>query len=390
MSACQAGRMDLPAWAPVLVDPTDADLALRGHRDDDVPDIVEQCRDPLSQRWTGVPQPYGRLHAEEFVRTRPVEWACGRMLSLAVELEGRFAGTVGLRPVPGTRGTAAELGYGLAAWARGRGIATRACRLLLTWAVDVLPLTAVRWTAVTGNWPSRRVAWALGFAVHGPIPGLLTHRGRSCEGWLGTLTPGAPLLARHPWFTPPELVGPARAGATAGVLLRPHRPVDVERVVEACSDPLTRHWLPTLPDPYRAANAEAFLAECREELAAGRALHWAIAESGRPTMMGELGLQLHGERDSEVGYWAHPQGRGRGLVSAAVRLAARHALLPAEDGGLGRERVLIRVAEGNIASRRVALAAGFAPTGVDRRGERLRDGSTPDMHRFDLVAGECP
>ncbi len=387
--ACQAVPVDLPAWAPVLVDPTDAALGLRGHRDSDVRDILDQCQDRTTREWTGVPDPYQRHHAEQFVRTRPVEWAAGRQLSFAVEFEGRFAGTVGLRPVPATAGAAAELGFGLAPWARGRGLAVRAVRILLAWAFDTLPLATVRWSALEGNWASRKVAWTLGFQVHGAVPALVEHHGSARTGWLGTLSCTAPRNPRHPWLAAPVLSGPGETGA-ARVVLRPHRAGDSDRIVQACTDPLTQYWLPQLPSPYGAEHAQAFLGECRDDHAAGRAVHWAVTRAGPGQLLGELGLYLREARDAEIGYWTHPDARGRRLMTGAVRLAARHALLPAEDGGLGRARVLVRASRSNVASQRVALAAGFRPSGVDRDAERLRDGTVLDMLRFDLVAAECP
>ena len=72
-------------------------------------------------------------------------------------------------------------------------------------------------------------------------------------------------------------------------------------------------------------------------------------------------------------------------MTAAVRLAARHALLPADVGGLGRARVVLRAAAGNTASRRVAERAGFRRTGVDRQAELLGDGTVDDLVRFDLL-----
>ena len=39
---------------------------------------------------------------------------------------------------------------------------------------------------------------------------------------------------------------------------------------------------------------------------------------------------------AEIGYWAHPEARGRGVTSAAVELVVAHAFAPIADGGLGR------------------------------------------------------
>jgi RimJ/RimL family protein N-acetyltransferase len=139
--------------------------------------------------------------------------------------------------------------------------------------------------------------------------------------------------------------------------------------------------------------AREHLAEIDENLASGRALSWAIAEARDPDgpLRGEIAVQVGPDgRQGEIGYWAHPVARGRGLTTAAVRLAARHALLPPADGGLGMSRVLLRIAEHNTASLRIAHRLGFHPSGVDRDGERLRDGTVQDMLRFDLLADECP
>ncbi len=382
--------MDLASGAPVIVDPHDAALGLREHRPDDVTDIVAQCLDPLTRRWTDVPDPYERRHGEEFVRTRPAQWLAGRHLCLAVELEGRFAGTVGLRPVAGSGGVSAEVDFGLAPWARGRRIASRALRMVLAWAFDTLGLRIVRCRALVGNWRARRVAWAVGFAVHPAVTEVIIRNGRAEAAWLATLSADLPLVPRHPWFVPPELVGPSPESGLGAVLLRTHRPDDAQRIVEACNDPVSRHWLPQLPDPYTTDDAAAFQMSCREEHAGGRAVHWAVTRTGERRLMAQLALYVRGPEAAEIGYWTHPDSRRGGMMTAAVRLATRHALLPSQDGGLGLTRVLIQVARDNIASQRVALAAGFTPSGVDRAAERLRDGTLMDMRRFDLVAAECP
>src|SRR3954465_9120817 len=81
----EAEPMDLPPWAPTL---TDTVVTLRAHRPDDAAGVVAQCRDPLMQRWTTVPVPYERRHAEEWLATREHEWRHGRYLAFAVEADG--------------------------------------------------------------------------------------------------------------------------------------------------------------------------------------------------------------------------------------------------------------------------------------------------------------
>jgi RimJ/RimL family protein N-acetyltransferase len=75
-------------------------------------------------------------------------------------------------------------------------------------------------------------------------------------------------------------------------------------------------------------------------------------------------------------------------MSEAVRLAVRHAFIPREDGGLGRQRLQLIAADGNSASQHIALVNGFVEVGRDRQAERLADGMFADLVRFDLLLGE--
>jgi RimJ/RimL family protein N-acetyltransferase len=92
----------------------------------------------------------------------------------------------------------------------------------------------------------------------------------------------------------------------------------------------------------------------------------------------------------EIGYWAHPDARGRGVMSQAVRLAVRHAFIPRADGGLGRRRLRLNAADGNTASQHIARANGFVQVGRDRQGEPLGDGTFADLVRFDLLVDQWP
>jgi len=90
----------------------------------------------------------------------------------------------------------------------------------------------------------------------------------------------------------------------------------------------------------------------------------------------------------EIGYWTHPEARGQGVMSEAVRLAVRHAFIAREDGGLGRKRVRLNAADGNSASLHIARTNGFVQIGRDRQSEPLGDGTFADLLRFDLLVDE--
>jgi len=369
------GGMPSPPRVPTL---TDGTVTLRAHRPDDVPPILEQCRDPLMQRWTTVPARYQRRHAEEFVAGRPAAWASGEELSLAVQTADGFAGSIDLRP-DGAAG--AEVGYALHPGARGRGVMSRAVRLYLAWGFRALDLQVVHWRAHVGNWPSRRVAWAAGFRVEGTVRGLLVQRGERRDAWVGSLQRGEPMAPAHPWYFPPTLRG-------AGLTLRGHRDSDLPRIVQACKDPQTVHWLTEVPVPYTTEDARAHLEAVQGEQASGAAMYWVVAGPDDEVLaeLALFGLRAGASDSGELGYWAHPAARGRGTTTEAVRMVCRHAVIPREEGGLGLSRLLIRAADGNLASQRVAEKAGFRRSGVERRASVMRDGTSCDDIRFDLLA----
>ncbi len=88
--------------------------------------------------------------------------AAGRDLEgLGIFVGGRVVGTVGIRVDPFR--VVAELGYWVAAAHEGRGLVTRACRLLIEHAFRDLGVHKVVIRAAPGNARSRAVASRLGF-----------------------------------------------------------------------------------------------------------------------------------------------------------------------------------------------------------------------------------
>ena len=352
---------------------TDGTVTLRGHRKEDVEGTFEQCQDPVSQEWTTVPVPYTREHARSFVAERmPRGWADGSSWGFAIEVDGRFAGTVELRDEGAGR---LEVAYGSHPWVSGTGAMERAVRLLVDWGFSDRGAQVIVWRANKGNWPSRKLAWRLGFSFDGTVRASLPHRGELRDGWVGTLLPDE---ARHPqseWLDVPVLEVDA-------LRLRPWRVADVPRVVEACSDERTRTWLATLPDPYDEAAAHAWFEHQAENRATGRAAGWAVADEQDRALASISYFNYTRETELEIGFWAHPDARGRGVMTTAMGEVIRHAF---ED--LGVRRVMAGAAVDNTASRHVIEANGLRPWGTERLGTVVHGGRA-DCVFYDVLLEE--
>lgn len=352
---------------------TDGEVLLRAHRPDDVQGCLEQSLDPESQRWTTVPVPYRRADAEHFLtQVVPSGWADDSEWAFALEAEGRYAGTVSLRNLGGGR---AEIAYGAHPWARGRGYVERGLRLLLDWGFGVRDVRTVIWWAHVGNWASRRLAWRLGFTVEGTVRDWQAQRGGLRTSWVGTLLREDPRGPRTSWLANPVVEGD-------GVRLRPFTGVDVPRVVEGLGDRDTQHWLAFMPREPAEADGWRYLEQVQERLATGHTVTWAWSAADDDRLLGVVGIYRVPE-EAELGYWTHPDARGRGLTVRAARLAVTHAF-----GTLGLDRLAAYVSAPNVASRGVLEALGMQPTGLGRRAAQTGDGAVVDVAGYDLLATE--
>lgn len=374
--------MRYPHDVPTL---RDGEVTIRAHRPEDAQGSLEQCQDPLSRQWTTVPLDYTIDDARRFVtQSMPGGWHDDTEWGFAVEAVDetgtpRYAGTISLRNEGQGR---AELAYGSHPWVRGRGVLERALRLLLTWGFEERGLQTVVWWANKGNWASRKVAWRVGFSLEGAPRRWLPQRGELRDSWVGTLLADDPMHPTTRWYDVPRLAGD-------GIVLREHSDEDVPRIVEACRDPLTSGWIGSIPSPFGDSDARSWLDSLVERHANGTAISWAVADSTTDALIGAVDLfDIRADQDAEIGYWLHPQGRGRGVAVEMCRLVLRHAFVPEEDGGLGLRRVRAVAAEGNSASRRVLERSGLQQQGRERLLARTRggfaDGAVYDMLAEDL------
>lgn len=360
-----------PMNVPVL---SDGVVTLRAHVPSDIDDMLDMARDPEALRWTAIPTPHTREMSERFAFVHiPSGWNAGTARGWAIEVDGRFAGNLDLRQEP-----IADIGFVLHEWARGRGAMVRAVRLAVDWALNNTAVEIVHWRAHVGNEASLRVAHAAGFTLHGTSPGILHERGRLLDAWTGSIRFGDAPFATRPWVESHVL-------ESSRLCLRPLTQSDVPRLVEACSDPISQHWLLNLPRPYTPAVAAAYLADCAWTAATGVRATWCVADRETDQLIGNIAvmdmLGLGGD-SGELGYWTHPDARGRGVMTEAVDLVVRHAFDP---DGLNRRRLSLYAAAGNAASNAVAVGNGFTFCGTQHAAEPLGDDSHDDLHGYELL-----
>lgn len=146
---------------------SDGVVTLRPWQPDDAPAVFEACQDPAIGRHTYVPQPYEPADAESFIaictaaRTRGSTAAGFAIVDPATD---RVLGSMSRPPLDGHR---ACFGYWLAPWARGRGVATRALRLIVDWTLATTDAIRLELYTDLDNPASGRVAERAGFVREG-------------------------------------------------------------------------------------------------------------------------------------------------------------------------------------------------------------------------------
>jgi precorrin-6Y C5,15-methyltransferase (decarboxylating) len=158
-----------PETTPIFLETTLAaeNLILRPFTPTDADDVTEACQDIETLRWLPLPRPYTRANAEWFIGTfGPGQRESGAGIVFAIESAGRLAGAIDLKQV-NWAARVAEVGYWVAPWARGRGVAAQATRVLSEWAIRDHGFERVQLFAATGNAASQRVAEKAGFVREG-------------------------------------------------------------------------------------------------------------------------------------------------------------------------------------------------------------------------------
>jgi RimJ/RimL family protein N-acetyltransferase len=158
---------------------TDGEIRLRVMSEADISALTAACRDPEIPRWTQVPDDYEESHAREWLEMQGRRRDAGSELHLVIvdARDDRLLGSIGFTGIDwdDLRGS---IGYWVAAEARGRGVATRAVRLLSGWGFEELGFGRVEIKTEPGNTISQRVAKRAGFSREGLLRSHALIKGR--------------------------------------------------------------------------------------------------------------------------------------------------------------------------------------------------------------------
>lgn len=151
----------------------------------DVDAVFAACQDAELQRYTTVPVPYERSHAEGFVLELVPQWWRDDIEYVFGIRDSDDAPLMGVVSWQRERGF---VGFWLAAGHRGTGVMTEAVSALLDWVYSHDEIDEVRWEAVAGNVGSAIVAQRCGFQWVGL--GRIEHvrPGQEDGGWQAVLT----------------------------------------------------------------------------------------------------------------------------------------------------------------------------------------------------------
>ncbi len=170
----------------------DGALILRPFTGKDVEATYAGCSDELTQRWLPLPQPYTLDDATAWctkVSHALRESGDGIHFAITDATTDQLLGTVGLKKTDwSTR--ISEIGYWVAPWARGRGVATEAVRSVGRWLLTDQGFERMELKAAVADVASQKAAERAGLHREGILRNAsLIHAGR-IDVILFSLVPG--------------------------------------------------------------------------------------------------------------------------------------------------------------------------------------------------------
>ncbi|MFK4037548.1 GNAT family N-acetyltransferase [Nonomuraea wenchangensis] len=330
-------------------------LVLRPPSDSDAEAIMRACDDPVTARFLPLlPSPYRLSDARAYVEQARAKWEAGGA-EFAITQDGQYAGSIGVRPPD--RWRVAELGYLVAPWARGKGVASTAARAVADWLFDQ-GVRRVELEAEVENVASLRVAYKAGFREEGNRrEAKLLRDGRPADLVTFGRLPGEaapPVEPYLPFFDGGEL-------SDGVVRLTPMTPEDAGDFHRMLADPVVAAYKVGPP-----SSLQDHERRCRYTgywWVSGQRIELAVRDAGSGAFAGHVQLTqvTPALGQAMVGYSLMPGFRGKGFMTRTVRLLVDWAF---ERTPL--HRIVAGTEAGNVASHRVLERAGFSREGVHR------------------------
>lgn len=154
----------------------DGDLVVRRYRLDDAEPLatVANSRKVTAFLADIFPNPYGLMDAEKWIAETAKET---RPCNFAIEWQGRLVGGIGFMPLKDVHHRTADIGYWLGEDYWGKGLATRAVKLVLPYAFGELGFIRIQGLVFANNPASMRVLEKAGFVREGVMNRHVVKRG---------------------------------------------------------------------------------------------------------------------------------------------------------------------------------------------------------------------
>ena len=164
------------------------------------------------------------------------------------------------------------------------------------------------------------------------------------------------------------------------VTLRPPADSDVEKIFEACQDPLIPRFT-TVPAEYTMAHALDYVQRVPASLEMRREIPFVIEfgvaddkEFAGVVSFHTISLENH---RAEIGYWMHKPMRGKGIGTMATKMITDYGFRT-----LGFRRIDGLADVDNTASQKLLISAGYQKEGILRNKVTRDDGRQIDMALF--------
>ncbi|WP_433519915.1 GNAT family N-acetyltransferase [Nonomuraea sp. CA-143628] len=165
MTSTAVGHIPFPAEVRL----SGLGITLREWRDGDIPAMAHLFDDPQVDRWTPLHSPFDETAARAYLGQARQRRADDQRMQLAITTDGAAPRGEILLFRTGSPGEA-ELAYAIGADHRHQRLASRAVRLMISYAYDVLALTRLLLRIAEDNLASAAVAGSCGFQLTDAAP----------------------------------------------------------------------------------------------------------------------------------------------------------------------------------------------------------------------------